>query len=143
MDFIRSCKKEAVKTAWKNKYGNTKVQIGGQTFDSKHEARRWQELVLLEKAGEISNLQRQVKFELIPAQYEEGELYTKGKSKGMPKRGKLIEREIAYYADFVYFIGDQLVVEDAKGYRGGEAYKVFTIKRKLMLYLKGIRVKEV
>lgn len=125
-----------------SKYGAKKVTIDGITFDSKKEAKRWQELSLLQKTGKISDLQRQVKYVLIPAQYEPSmEHYTKGKNKGKLKRGKLIERECAYIADFVYTdngTGDT-VVEDTKGMRTPD----YIIKRKMMLYLKEIRIKEV
>ena len=60
-----------------NKYKAKKVEINGEVFDSKKEANRYQELLLLQRAGKIRDLQRQVKFELIPAQYEESVTYTK------------------------------------------------------------------
>lgn len=90
---------------------------------------------MLEQAGEIRDLKRQVKFELIPAQFEPDTLTKTGK----PKRGKCIERAVCYYADFVYTENGETVVEDAKGIRT-DTYK---IKRKLMLYKYGIRIKEV
>lgn len=120
-----------------NKYHAQKCQVGGEVFDSRKEARRWSDLIILEKAGEIKNLRRQVKYILIPAQRE-----TVWK-KGCPKPGKVIEREVAYIADFVYEENGQTVVEDVKGYRGGKAYDVFTVKRKMMLYFHGIRIREV
>lgn len=123
-----------------SKYGSRKVTIDGITFDSKKEAARYQELKLLERAGEISNLRRQVKYVLIPAQYEHPHSLTKA------GRGKCLERECSYVADFVYNVplldGQNPwipVVEDTKGFRT-EAYK---IKRKLMLSIHGIRIKEV
>ena len=120
-----------------NKYGNRKT--GG--YDSRAEARRGAELDLLQAAGEICNLKRQVKYVLIPAQYEKTkELYKSGKHKGEPKPGKLIEREVAYLADFVYTNSDgETVVEDVKGVRTKE----YIIKRKLLLYVHGIRVVEI
>lgn len=125
------------------KYNNRKIIVDGITFDSKKEAGRYKELKILERAGIIQDLQRQVKYVLIPAQYEpSGEIYTKGKEKGKPKKGKLIERECAYYADFVYTENGKTVVEDVKGYRDGQAYNLFTIKRKLMLYVHNIKIKE-
>lgn len=125
------------------KYKNKKVVVDGIIFDSKKEALRFKELKMLEKAGIISNLQRQVKYTLIPAQYKRTSLfYVKGKNKGKPKKGKLIERECAYYADFVYSQNGNTIVEDVKGYRNGQAYNLFVIKRKLMLYVHGIAVKE-
>lgn len=100
-----------------------KVTVGGDTFDSKKEYRRFLELDLMSRAGKISNLRRQVKFVLIPAQRE---------------NGKLVERECAYYADFTYNQDGHYVVEDTKGFRT----EVYRIKRKLMLYVHGIRVLE-
>ena len=125
------------------KYHNKKIKVDGIIFDSKKEAVRYKELKMLEKAGIIHDVQRQVKYILIPAQYEHtGEIYVKGKDKGKPKKGKLIERECAYYADFVYIENGETVVEDVKGYRDGQAYNLFTIKRKLMLYVHNIKIKE-
>jgi hypothetical protein len=54
------------------------------------------------------------------------------------KRGKLLEREVAYIADFVYTEDGKRIVEDSKGFKT----KDFIIKRKLMLYMHGIRIKE-
>lgn len=126
--------------AWRhygNKYGNHKVTIDGETFDSKHEATRYLELKMLEKAGKIYDLQRQVKFVLVPAQYEPDTVGPRG---GKIK-GKLIEKELSYYADFMYFDEEtkETVVEDAKGVRTPE----YVIKRKLLLWLKGYRIREV
>lgn len=118
----------------RSKYGNKKLTVGGITFDSKTEASRYRDLYFLEKAGKISNLQRQVKFILIPAQYEPD---TVGKRGGV-KRGKLIERECSYVADFIYTEDGKQVVEDTKGFRTAD----YKIKRKLMLYVHGIRIKE-
>lgn len=122
-----------------NKYKNKKRVINGIEFDSLKEARRYNELLLLEKAGAIQNLERQVKYILIPAQREPD---TIGKRGGV-HRGKTLERECAYIADFVYTENGETVVEDVKGYRRGQAYAIFSLKRKLMLYVHGIRVKEV
>lgn len=123
-----------------SKYKARKYIIDGKTFDSKKEASRYAELLLLERAGEISELKCQEKFVLIPAQRER-DIITKS---GRQKPGKLIEREVAYYADFYYLDNNgKQVVEDVKGYKGGGAYTVFVIKRKLMLWRYGIRVKEV
>lgn len=106
--------------AW-NKYGAKKITdpATGFVFDSKAEFIRWCELRLLERAGKIADLQRQVKYELIP------------KQKG--------ERACTYVADFVYIDSDgNTVVEDTKGVRT-DAYR---IKRKLMLWVHGIKIKE-
>lgn len=112
------------------KYHNRKIETPDGVFDSKKELRRWEELKLLQRAGKISELKRQVPYILIPAQRDP---YTK----------RVIEREVKYVADFVYFERGQYVVEDVKGYKGGGGYAVFTIKRKLMLREFGIRIKEV
>lgn len=123
-----------------SKYKSKKTTTSdGITFDSKKEARRWGELNLLQAVGKITGLERQVNFVLIPAQREPDKVGPKG---GKIK-GALIEREVAYIADFVYFENGQRIVEDVKGYRDGQAYAVFTIKRKLMLFVHGVRVKEV
>lgn len=123
-----------------NKYGSKKIEIDGIVFDSKKEAKRYQELMLLEKAGEIQNLQRQVRYVLIPAQREwTNEIITKGKNKGCFKKGKLLERECTYIADFVYMENGRIIVEDTKGFRT----KDYIIKRKLMLHVHGIKIKEI
>lgn len=128
----------------RNKYGNRRIEYNGEKYDSVKEYRRHDELKLLERAGVITGLQRQVKFELIPKQCEEStEVFTKGKNKGLPKPGKQLESAICYVADFVYWQDGKRVVEDVKGYRGGGAYALFTLKRKLMLYFHGIRIKEI
>lgn len=120
-----------------NKYNNKKTVVDGIVFDSRKEARRYQELLLMQRAGIIKNLQRQVKYVLIPAQYESYERY--GKNGQRLKDGrKLVERECAYIADFVYEENGKTVVEDTKGFKT----KDFIIKRKLLL-LQGIRIREV
>ena len=125
------------------KYHNKKIVIDGLKFDSKKEALRYKELNTIERAGIIYSLQRQVKYVLVPAQYERtDEVYITGKDKGKSKKGRLIERECAYYADFVYMQNGNTIVEDVKGYRDGQAYNLFVIKRKLMLYVHGIIIKE-
>ena len=112
-----------------SKYRNKKVLVDGVAFDSKKEAKRFRELKLLEDAGMISRLERQVKFDLLPNQKDPD--------------GKVIERKVQYVADFVYMKNGKVVVEDVKGYRDGGAYRVFVIKRKLMLYRFGLHVIEV
>lgn len=122
--------------------GNRKASYKGMIFDSERELRRYIELELMEKAGAISDLQTQVRFELIPAQYAEvltGEHYKRGEKKGQPKTKKVcIEKSVDYVADFVYMQNGERVVEDAKGHRTEK----YIIKRKLMLWVHGIRVKE-
>jgi hypothetical protein len=121
-----------------SKYHSKKVNINGNAFDSRKEAKRYQELLLLQRAGAISELQTQVEFELIPAQREPDTVGVRG---GI-KKGKVIEQKCSYIADFVYKENGKLVVEDVKGYKKGTAYNLFSIKRKLMLLNFGIRIKE-
>ena len=120
-----------------SKYGNRKITKDGFTFDSLKEYKRWSELSLLERAGQITDLKRQVKFVLIPAQREPEKT---GKRGGRIK-GRLLEKECSYIADFVYTDACTgiPVVEDAKGMRT----EVYKIKRKLMLYVHGIKISEV
>ena len=124
-----------------NKYKNSKVRDGGETYDSRKEWRRARDLKLLEQAGVITDLRRQVKFVLIPAQRGPEETGPRGGK----RPGPLLEREVAYFADFTYTLAEtgETVVEDVKGYRAGGAYEIFRIKRKLMLWVHGIRVKEI
>lgn len=121
----------------KSKYGAKKAIIDGITFDSKKEAKRYQELSMMQRSGFISSLQMQVKYVLIPAQREPDIV---GK-RGGKVQGKLLEREVAYIADFVYVDNDtgETIVEDTKGFRTPE----YIIKRKLMLYIHGIKIREV
>ena len=134
--------------AWyrtKSKYRSQKITRDGITFDSVKEYKRFVELSLLEKAGAITDLKRQVPFELIPAQFEEiptGEFYKRGERKGMPKMKRVcIEQSVKYNADFVYIENGKKVVEDTKS----EATKTkdYILKRKMMLYFHGIKIKEI
>ena len=111
-----------------NKYHATKRKIDGITFDSTKEAQRYLLLKEMAENGEISDLRLQVVFELIPSQR---------------RNGKVAERAVKYVADFVYIQNGETVVEDVKGCRRGQAYALFTIKRKLMLYRYGIQIKEI
>jgi len=119
----------------------------GALHASKKEAERWCLLHLLERSGEISDLKRQVEYELIPTQRERSDqIYQKGPKKGQPKEGRVIELPCKYIADFVYTTKTgERVVEDVKGHRDPKsaAYAKFVIKRKLMLYIHHIRIKEV
>ena len=124
-----------------NKYGNKKITYQGEEFDSKRECYRYIDLKFLESCGAISNLRRQVKYELIPTQREKStKVYKKGRKKGQPREGKIIEKAVTYIADFVYTDSTtgKEVVEDAKGMRT----KDYVIKRKLMLYIHGIKIQE-
>ena len=102
------------------KYNNVKTMVDGIAFDSKKEAKRYQELKILERGGVISDLDCQVAFELIPKQPG--------------------ERAVKYIADFRYKDHEgKTVVEDTKGVKT----PVYIIKRKLMLLVHGIKVVEV
>lgn len=126
-----------------NKYKNRKTKVSnGHIADSRKEARRYEELLILQKAGKISDLRTQVPYELIPAQYETYERYGKN-GKRLTDGKKLVERAVVYVADFVYIEGDKLVVEDVKGYKNGAAYSIFVVKRKMMLHILGIKIKEI
>lgn len=107
----------------KRKFNNKKITINGITFDSKKEASRYLGLIKLQEKGVIHDLKTQVKFELIP------------KQKG--------ERSCNYVADFVYKdVNDNLIVEDVKGSKK-TLTPVYSIKRKLMLFKHGIKIREV
>lgn len=121
-----------------NKYRNRKITVDGIMFDSRREADRYRELKLLERAGVIHGLELQKKYVLIPAQYEN--FVRHGKNGQKLKGGRrCIERECSYLADFVYEQNGETVVEDTKGMRTKE----YIIKRKLMLFIHGIQIKEV
>ena len=115
----------------RSKYGAKKY--GG--YDSKREAQRARELYLLQEAGEISGLKQQQKFVLIPTQRAPGSVGPRGGK----KNGPVLEHECAYIANFCYREKDgTYVVEDCKGFRT----KDYIIKRKLMLWVHGIRIRE-
>lgn len=108
------------------KYGNRKTEVNGILFDSMLEARRYAELRVLQRAGEIEDLQLQVPFELIPTQKD--------------AKGRLIERAVKYVADFVYKDkSGEVIVEDTKGMKTPD----YVIKRKLMLWRHGIKIVEI
>ncbi len=123
------------------KYRNRKVFRNGIKYDSALESKRHIELTLLEKAGKITDLQRQVRFELIPAQYETYERYSDKTGKRLKDGKRCIEQSCVYVADFVYMQDGKKVVEDTKSDPTKTAD--YIIKRKLMLWVHGIRIKEV
>ena len=131
------------------KYGNKKITVDGMKFDSQKEYHRYCELKLLERAGQIKDLELQKEFMLIPAQYETvetDEYYKIGAKKGQPKTKEVcIEQSVVYKADFTYTENGKIVVEDVKGYRdpSSAGYAKFVIKRKMMLWIHGIRIKEI
>ena len=110
-----------------SKYHAKKVVVDGITFDSEREARRYGELMALRLAGEIRDLELQKSFELLPVQRDSA--------------GRVVERAVRYKADFYYYDNRRrcYVVEDTKGVRTDD----YIIKRKLMLYVHGIRIKEI
>lgn len=108
-----------------SKMGNKKVTIDGIKLDSQREAKRYGELKLLERAGEISDLRTGVYFVLAPAAKLHGEKATKP--------------ALRYKADFVYMRNGEQIVEDAKGFQT----PVYRTKKHLMKTVLGIDVIEV
>lgn len=121
VDEYKSLRAASASPRKRNKYHA--VKCGG--YDSRKEHDRAGRLKLMQHAGIISNLHEQVKFLLIPTQRDAA--------------GVLLERECSYIADFVYDKDGVTIVEDTKGVRTKE----YIIKRKLMLKVHGIRIKEV
>lgn len=104
-----------------SKYNNKRTLAGHMEFSSQHEAERYGELVLMQKADHITALQTQVWFLLVP------------------KNGK--NQAMSYIADFTYYDLKQkkFVVEDAKGF----LTDVYKMKKKLMYEVYGIEIQEV
>ena len=100
----------------KSKYGNIKTIVDGITFDSKKEAQRYRELCLLQRGRIITDLELQVRFNIIV--------------NGI--------KVCAYVSDFVYKENGAEVVEDVKGKRTA----MYQLKKKLMLAVHGIEIKE-
>lgn len=129
---------------WRNgtKYNAEKSEVDGIKFDSKHEKERYLQLKLLERGNAISDLRLQVRYELIPNQYAVEKRYGKN---GRPLKDKqvLLEQKCSYVADFVYVDNrtGETVVEDAKS--KATRTPEYIIKRKLMLWVHGIRIVEV
>ena len=119
-----------------SKYKAKKTEVDGITFDSKKEANYYIKLKAMLEAGEISELDLQKPFELIPQQREPS-TYTK---KGKEVLGKVIERKSSYIADFYYKDKDGVYhCVDTKGFKTAE----YKLKKKMMLYFHGIRIEEV
>lgn len=106
-----------------NKYGAVKVTVDGITFDSRAEEKRYGQLKILQDAGEIVGLTCHPRFELIPGAVIDGKM----------------ERGISYTADFAYIEHGKFVVEDVKGV----ATRDYELRKKMMLLLRGIRVREI
>lgn len=124
-----------------SKYNSKKITRNGITFDSRKEYHRYCELLLLERAGLIADLRRQVTYELIPAQYESFPRHSEKTGKPLKPGKRCVEQSVTYIADFVYLDKQtgQTVVEDTKGMKT----KDYIIKRKLMLWVHGIKISEV
>ena len=96
------------------KYNNKKTYIAGEKFDSKKESARFMELCMLQRSGVISDLRRQVRFEIVP------------------KNGN--ERAAYYVADFVYKKADgKMIIEDVKSPMT-KRLPLYVLKRKLVKY---------
>lgn len=95
---------------WGHKYGAKQTEVDGHIFPSKAEAKRYIELKLLERAGQISNLRLQPKYEILP----------KFKS----------NQAIHYIGDFEYIENGKKVVEDVKGVKTA----VYRLKKKMFEY---------
>ena len=106
-----------------SKYNNKKTQMHGLMFDSKAEAARYAQLIILERMGQIRGLERQVAYELAPA------VKFEGASRKTPA--------LRYVADFGYWEGDKRVIEDVKGIQT----PAFKIKRHLMKTVLGLEVR--
>lgn len=116
---VRTYAKFDHKAVSKSKYRNRRVETPDGKFDSKKEYARWCQLKLQQAAGEISNLRRQVRYELIPKQCG--------------------YRAISYIADYVYDRDGAEVVEDSKG---GILTREYKLKRRLMLWRHRITILE-
>lgn len=102
------------------KYNNKRVTEDGITFDSMAERGRYRELCILQRAGEISELEVHVKYELQPKF----------------KRGKKTIQAITYEADFRYIENGAVVLEDVKGGKNGKGTRtqVFDLKAKILQF---------
>ena len=108
-----------------SKYNNVSVTYDGIRFDSMKEAARYKTLKLMERAGQISDIQLQVPFELTPTQRDEN--------------GNLLFRKRNYIADFVYMKDGEMIVEDVKGYKTD----TYELKKALMYEKYKILIQEV
>lgn len=110
------------------KYRSSKVRRGEQTFDSEKEVRRWDTLNIMQTAGKISELQRQVRFVLAPA------VRLTGEPRAKPA--------LRYFADFTYIQDGQLVVEDVKS-APTRKLASYRNKKHLMATVHNIHIQEV
>lgn len=122
----------------RTKYNAHKTEVDGIKFDSRKEASRWQELMVLAKAGEITELERQKRYELTP-QFREPDIIG---PKGGRKKGRVILKASTYVADFVYKDNDgKTVVEDVKS--PATRTPAYILKKKMMYMRYGILIREV
>ncbi len=123
------------------KYGNKRLTIDGVTWDSKREYQRWLALRQAEKDGLISELERQPKYELVPAIKEKYVKHLKTKDKVCERTAQL---PITYTADFRYIKDGNVVVEDVKASPHMAALDPkFLIKEKLFRWKFGFPIKRV
>ena len=134
MAFRKCFKREKGK-----KYNNTKIECKDGKFDSKKEYQRWLVLKDAEAQGLITDLQRQVKFELIPAVREDYVVHLKTKDKECERT---IQLPITYTCDFQYTKNGETIIEDVKA-SPKMLPKDFVLKEKMMFALKGIKIKRV
>ena len=118
------------------KYGNSKVEYQGMSFDSKREMQRYIVLKEAEERGLISDLRTQVVFELVPSITEEYVKHLKTKDK---IETRVAQRAILYKADFVYKKDGKEVIEDVKVAKG-LIPKEFTLKEKIFFWKYGKRI---
>lgn len=111
-----------------NKFNAVKVIEDDMTFDSKHEKRRYDALLQMQRIGLISDLQTQVRFNLLPK--------VRYAVAGKTSRGRV------YIADFAYWKDGKLVVEDAKSQITKED-STYSLKKHLMMHIHGIEIIEV
>lgn len=123
------------KRARENKYNAHKVTTAFGKFDSTHEFNVFLNLLDKQERGLITDLHRQVEYELIPAQYEKAIKHLKKRDKEVEV---CVEQKCSYKADFTYEENGVLHVVDAKGMKT-EAYR---LKKKLMLWRHGIKIEE-
>jgi hypothetical protein len=125
----------------RSKYGNKRVEYDGVTFDSKKERDRYIVLKDAERQGIISDLQRQVRYELHAPEHEEYEVQLKTKT---IVKTRTIQRGIYYTCDFQYMKDGVLVVEDVKSSPRQTALdKAYQIRKKLFFSKTRIHIKEV
>jgi hypothetical protein len=127
----------------RSKYGNTKVQYEGITFDSKKERDRYIVLKEAQERGIISHLETQVKYVLIPAVREEYEVPLKTKT---VIKTRTLQKAITYTADFRYYHNEreEWVVSDVKASpMAASLDKCFILREKMMFALKGIKINRV